>query len=104
MISIDEDLGVDYQDAGPWRSYQIIGQGKSIAEFLKDVLIYEIDQNGGELNYYDIDNADREVENAAVKLIIEMFNIDKADIVDPDPTPWCSACGATFKSGCSCEP
>lgn len=54
---INTDLGIDYQDAGPWRSYVLTAQGTTFKELLKDATIEEVDQDGGTLNYYGIEDA-----------------------------------------------
>lgn len=52
--SIDTELGIEYQDAGPWRSYHLYASGDSIQELIEDSSISEIDQDGGELDCYGI--------------------------------------------------
>lgn len=69
-ISVD-DLGIMYQDAGPWRSYALEAYGDTEEEVLDNAYIYEIDQDGGELNCYNVSSANSEVERVAMKLINE---------------------------------
>ena len=52
--SIDTDIGLDYADSGPWRSYNLVADGDSATELYNNAYIVEIDQDGGELNQYDI--------------------------------------------------
>lgn len=67
---IDEsDLGIEYQDEGPWRSYGITSYGDSLQELLMEATVYETDQDGGELNCYSIYDSSNEVEKAAFKVI-----------------------------------
>lgn len=68
--SIDEsDIGIDYQDEGPWRSYGVQSEGSTIDELLENAYIYETDQDGGELNCYPIDDASNEVYGAAMQVL-----------------------------------
>jgi len=65
----DEDMGIFHQDCGPWRSYQLYFAGNNLQEILEDMTISEIDQDGGELNCYGIDDAENEVQKAAYQII-----------------------------------
>ena len=71
--TIDTDLGIEYQDSGPWRSYRITASGNSVKEMIDDATVEEIDQDGGELDCYGLDDAPREVSDAAEKLIKKEF-------------------------------
>lgn len=73
-FNIDEDLGIMYQDSGPWRSYQLTASGNTFEELLEDATISEVDQDGGELNCYGLDDADTEVERETIKLIKDIMN------------------------------
>lgn len=97
MISIDEDLGVDYQDESPWRSYNLYADGANKLELLNSAQVQEVDQDGGEINTYDLEHSSKEVYDAAEKMINEAID-------NYDPPPWCHSCGATNKKGCSCGP
>ncbi len=70
---IDTDLGVSYQDEGPWRSYQLTASGDTLEELLEDANIAEIDQDGGDLDFYPLEDASNEVEKQATKLIEELI-------------------------------
>lgn len=63
------DLGIEWQDAGPWRNYEIQAHGSTYAELIEDATISEIDQDGGELNCYGINDASTSVALAAQKVI-----------------------------------
>lgn len=67
--SVDTDLGIDWQDAGPWRSYQLTASGDNLSALLKDAYISEIDQDGGDLDNYSLKNCDGEVWEKSVKLL-----------------------------------
>lgn len=66
---IEEDLGISYQDSGPWRSYSISAGGDNIDELMEDVTISETDQNGGELDCYGLDAASNDVYEIVVDLL-----------------------------------
>lgn len=83
-VVIDEDLGVDFQDSGPWRSYTLVGQGDTLEEFLDDAAIFEIDQDGGSLNDYSIFDAGNEVEKAAIEMIMSKFGVTEEEIYSVD--------------------
>lgn len=70
---IDEDLGIDHRDSGPWRSYSISAGGNTIEELIEDATISETDQDGGELNFYSIDDASNEVGNVAMTLLYNLI-------------------------------
>ena len=53
---IDENLEIDFQDCGQWRSYHIYTQGDTLQELIEDATISEIDQDGGELDCYGIED------------------------------------------------
>jgi len=63
------NLDVYYRDIGQWRSYELSTSGKTLSECLDNAVIFEIDQDGGELDNYDIGNAEGEVYNAAENAI-----------------------------------
>jgi len=77
--SIDIDLGVEYLDIPPWRSYNLTACGDNIDQLLNDAMIAEIDQDGGDLNNYDIDNTPSdEIRQEAINSIIELVRSDVA--------------------------
>ena len=68
--SIDEsDIGVDFQDEGPWRCYGVQSEGSTIEELFDNATIYETDQDGGELNCYSLEDASQEVYTAAARVL-----------------------------------
>jgi hypothetical protein len=68
--SIDNvDLGVEHQDSGQFRSYELSTHGASEEEMIKNATVSEVDQDGGEIKSYGLDKASNEVEAAAMKLI-----------------------------------
>lgn len=70
------DLGVEYRDEGPWRSYELYTQGPSLYYLVMNAEIVEIDQDGGELNTYPMHAATTEVEKAAY-MVIEQYLLNK---------------------------
>ena len=56
-FSIDEDLGIEWADAGPWRSVNICSFGNSLAELIENCSLSEVDQDGGELNTFDLEDS-----------------------------------------------
>jgi len=75
MHEIDTELGIDYADCGPWRSYHLYAIGDTEREMREDASITEIDQDGGELNCYGLEDARLEVENAVTILIKEKLGL-----------------------------
>ena len=71
-ISI-EDIGVDFADSGPWRSYALEASGNTLDELMNDAQIFETDQDGGSLNHYNLGDADNGVYQAAVKILEKEF-------------------------------
>lgn len=71
--SIDEDLGIDYRDCGPWRCYMFASDGNTLEDLLDNASIAEVDQDGGEINCYGLDDASQEARTRALALIEECF-------------------------------
>jgi hypothetical protein len=69
---IDTDVGVSYQDEGPWRSYQLTASGDSLEELLISAEIAEIDQDGGDLDLYSLEDAPNEVQDLSLELLREL--------------------------------
>lgn len=67
--SINTDLGIQYQDIPPWRSYEVSAEGNTLEELLDECYISEIDQDGGELNTYHFTNG----SNEAIKIIYNLI-------------------------------
>lgn len=75
LVTIDYlDLGIDYADSGPWRSYDLNTHGTNYDELLANATIAEIDQDGGDLACYGYDGCSNEVAIAveeAIKAALE---------------------------------
>lgn len=68
-IVIDQELSIDFCDEGPWRSYLLITEGYDFDQLTAEAYISEIDQDGGELDSYSIDDAPSDVGECAIELI-----------------------------------
>ena len=77
QIFIDTDLGIEYQDAGPWRSYHLVAQGATYQELLDDAVIAEVDQDGGDLRYYGLrdEYGDDEAKSVALRVIRQRVGV-----------------------------
>jgi hypothetical protein len=73
LVTISQDLGIDYCDEGPWRSYQLETYGNSLDECLKNAGIEEVDQDGGSLRFYDLEDGSNEVIEKATGIIRNAF-------------------------------
>jgi hypothetical protein len=74
MIELNvDDLGVNYQDCGPWRSYSFNTFGSTLEELWDNATVSEIDQDGGEIDCYGAGEAPMEVFNMIEKIINEAF-------------------------------
>ena len=62
-------LEVDYRDSGQWRSYEVQSEGDTLEELLDNCHVFEIDQDGGELDDYPLNDASNEVWQEAEKVI-----------------------------------
>lgn len=65
------DIGVDYQDSPPWRSYSLSASGDTFNDLVERATITETDQDGGELNSYGISKASDEVRYAVLRILID---------------------------------
>lgn len=66
----DDYLGVDYQDAGPWRSYHVSDAiGDSIKGVIEQLTVAEVDQDGGELDCYGFDDSPCEVQTEILRTL-----------------------------------
>lgn len=68
-VSIDTDLGIDWADSGPWRSFQLMASGDTREELLEDATIFYIDQDGGELGSCGYEHSDNETQEAVEREI-----------------------------------
>lgn len=66
---IDTDLGIMYQDSGPWRSYELNASGSTKEELLEDATISEMDQDGDSLACYGFGESNNEVSEAVLREI-----------------------------------
>lgn len=75
MIKIDEELPVTpYSDEGPWRSYHVQTEGETLGELFDAAWVYEVDQDGGDLGYYKLNDCEtEEVFVAAWRIIMGTF-------------------------------
>jgi len=73
------DLGVVYEDAGPWRSYTMVTWGDNYSDLIDNADISEVDQDGGELATYDYGECTGEValavERACMHATREMAGV-----------------------------
>ncbi len=75
-FNIDCDLGINYQDEPPWRSYQLTTLGDGITELIEEACISEVDQEGGDLACYGLNEASDDVREAAEDMILETLKKD----------------------------
>lgn len=69
QYNIDTDCGVAYEDCGPWRSYQLYSWGNTEAELIENAQISEIDQDGGDLDTYALEDAPAQIEKVCLRII-----------------------------------
>ncbi len=60
------DLEVDHRDSGGYRSYELSCEGNTLEQCMETAYIAEIDQDGGELDTYPLDDSDGDVFFQAV--------------------------------------
>ena len=65
-----EDLGVEYADSGPWRSYSLETSGDTLKDLFLNAQIAETDQDGGSLECYGLDDGNYEAGEQAYKAIV----------------------------------
>jgi hypothetical protein len=83
---LEGDLGISYQDEGPWRSYDVTeGYGNTEAEFLENINIAEIDQDGGELTCYGYEDAPGSVQKVIDAYLSRKARVEKTQHT---PGPW----------------
>jgi hypothetical protein len=63
----------EYQGSGKFRSFSFYAFGHSIDELIKNADILEVDQDGGEISCYGLDDASNDVYQAAIGLINAEF-------------------------------
>ena len=89
-ISID-DLGIEYQDSGKWRSYSLESNGNTLIELQNNAAISETDQDGGEIKTYNLLEAGSEVFIKCMSIIESEF------------TKECTECGDPSCKRCDCK-
>ena len=62
--SIEAPDFMDHQDCGPWRSYDLQAEGRSVDELIESAVYWQIDQDGGSLGDIPAD------DNRAVEFIL----------------------------------
>lgn len=65
----DDDIGIDYRDCGPWRSYRMDSYGDTREELIANATIAEVDQDGGELDCYGLADAPNDVYERCEQII-----------------------------------
>lgn len=73
----NEELGIDYADCGPWRSYHLTASGNTLAELVKDATVSEVGQDGEDFKCYDVLEGNAPAEAALEYL--EKLTGDKYD-------------------------
>lgn len=69
---INETLKYEFQDAGPWRSYSLDSQGDNLEELLNNATISEIDEDGGTIRFYSLDEANNKLYDEALEIITQI--------------------------------
>lgn len=65
---ISGELGIDFQDEGRWRSYELDAYGDTFEDLLDSAHISEVDQDGGVIDCYGIDDVpNNEIYDAVIK-------------------------------------
>jgi len=70
LYHINTDIGLDYQDTPPWRSYTLETSGNTRSSLMSNAWIEEVDQDGGTIDSYDMESFSSEVLKA-VRATIE---------------------------------
>lgn len=63
------DMGISYQDAGPWRSYELTSFGNTFAHLIENATVTELDHDGGEIRSYGLIEAPGNVAERACQMI-----------------------------------
>lgn len=89
------DLGVEFRDAGAWRSYEIADAfGDTAAEFLSQLTVSEVDQDGGELASYGFEDAPSAVREAILAACPAYAHDEGHHDDGEDHTSECAECRA----------
>lgn len=71
-----EDIGIDYQDEGEWRSYRVYTEGLTIKECVDNAWIEECDQDGGTITDYPLINSMTDVYEAGKERIMYLAKVE----------------------------
>jgi len=82
-ITIDTDLGIDYCGSGRFRPYGLSTYGNSYYELLNNVTVSEVDQDGGEIVSYGLEECSREVEGAVEREIRRALSLRVSNAFAP---------------------
>lgn len=66
VVIQDEELGVNWQDAGLWRSFHLDTEGDSLALLIENASICAVDQDGGEMYTEGLYDSNLCVESAEI--------------------------------------
>lgn len=72
VIIENEELGVDWEDEGPWRSFHLDTEGECLANLLDNASVAAVDQDGGDLYNESLYDSNLCVEAAEI-LIARAF-------------------------------
>ena len=68
-MQVDVELPTEYRDSGQWRSYRLTSFGRTLQQLVREAAIEEVDQDGGTIAYYGLEDAPRDVEKDAVLVL-----------------------------------
>ena len=84
---IETELGIPYEDCGAWRSYHLMAEGNDIGELWADAHISEVDQDGGDINDYPLEDAGNDVIGAVILLLEQTTGKKICDDCDGEADP-----------------
>lgn len=67
--NIECDTGYPHEDCGRWRSYELVASGNTKEELLADAHIFEVDQDGGSLGDYPLEDTGGKLYELGLALI-----------------------------------
>jgi Fe-S-cluster containining protein len=65
---IDCEIGIDYADCGPWRSYHVYAEGETVEQLMNDATISEVGQDGGDLDSYSFAGASETIQDKLISI------------------------------------
>ena len=77
QINIDTELSTPYEDSRQWRSYHLTASGRDLLELVHDATISEVDQDGGDIMSYGLEDAPQDVREEAGLVIATHVYIKK---------------------------